>query len=84
MYETGEEITGLSDDYKRINVNNAILELKSSCADDINNDGVISDIDLTLLLGAWGPNQGNPADLNGNGEVDASDLALLLWSWDKC
>lgn len=40
--------------------------------------------DLAILLGAWGPNPGHPADLNGSGTVNASDLALLLGNWGPC
>ena len=37
--------------------------------------------DLAVLLGAWGPNPGHPADFNGDDIVNAADLALLLGNW---
>ena len=47
---------------------------------DIDGDGVVGQIDLALLIGAWGTN--DPlADLDGNGMVGAQDLALLLGGW---
>lgn len=46
-------------------------------AGDLNGDGAVNSMDLSILLGAWGTS--NPAaDLNGDGVVDAADLATLL------
>jgi len=36
------------------------------------------------LLGAWGPNPGDPADLDGDDQVGAPDLAILLGNWGVC
>ncbi len=47
---------------------------------DINGDGVVGNIDLALLLGAWGTS-GGPADLDGDGTVGNTDLAILLGAW---
>lgn len=47
---------------------------------DINGDGTVGNIDLAILLGAWG-SIGGPADLNGDGVVDNIDLAILLGAW---
>lgn len=46
---------------------------------DINHDGVVNGLDLTLLLGSWGSS--GAGDLNGDEIVDGVDLALLLGSW---
>jgi 1,4-alpha-glucan branching enzyme len=46
---------------------------------DLDCDGVVGPVDLSILLGAWGT--ANAADLNGNGVVDAGDLAALLGAW---
>ncbi len=51
---------------------------------DLNQDGLVGPADLAQLLGAWGPNPGNPADLNGDGGIDGTDLAQLLGSWGPC
>lgn len=50
---------------------------------DLNGDGSVGAIDLSLLLGAWGPCGGGccEADLTGDGEVGAADLAILLGAW---
>jgi len=47
---------------------------------DLNGDGVVNGLDLTLLLAAWGSN--NPvADINQDGIVNALDLNILLANW---
>jgi hypothetical protein len=51
------------------------------CLADFNIDGLISTIDLSLLLGAWGTSL---FDLDGDGEVGSSDVAILLGSWGQC
>jgi len=48
---------------------------------DINADGKVTIADLFLLLIAWGPNTGHPADLNGNGIVNFQDLLIFLLNW---
>ena len=87
LYETGEPINGLSGNYSRININNAITKLKY-CAADLNNDWNVDSADIPILLGAWGPNPGSVADIaplgNVDGVVDSADLAMLLGTWDKC
>lgn len=47
---------------------------------DINGDGAVNGLDLTVLLGAWG--SGAPAaDIDDNGIVDGLDLSQLLAAW---
>ena len=51
---------------------------------DINGDGQVDGIDLTVLLAAWGacPSAGDcPADLDGSGAVDGLDLTAMLADW---
>ena len=43
---------------------------------DLNGDGFVNAVDLSILLGAWG--LGGVADINGDGIVDAADMATLL------
>ncbi|MDZ4755082.1 MAG: hypothetical protein SGJ11_11385 [Phycisphaerae bacterium] len=45
---------------------------------DLDDNGVVDAVDLTLLLGAWGT---AGADLNGDGTTGAADLAILLAAW---
>ncbi len=47
-------------------------------------DGTVGPFDLSIVLEAWGPNPGHPADFNGDGVVDASDLAIVLGEWRPC
>jgi hypothetical protein len=47
---------------------------------DINGDGVVSVLDLIILMQNWGTV--GPGDLNGNGIVDVQDLTLLIMHWD--
>jgi hypothetical protein len=47
---------------------------------DLDGDGVVNAIDLSILIGAWGT-RGGPADLDADGVVGAGDLALLLGAW---
>lgn len=59
----------------------------AACPADLSGDGLITGIDLAMLLGQWGacPTKGGPgscpADLDGNGLVNGIDLALLLAAW---
>ncbi len=48
------------------------------CRADVNGDGVVSQVDIALLLAAWGPCPGCRADLDGDGDVDPIDLAVVL------
>ena len=65
-------------------LDSAVDTSQVSCSADLNNDKVVDTEDLAILLGAWGPNPGNPADITGNGIVNADDLALLLGNWGSC
>jgi hypothetical protein len=47
---------------------------------DVNGDGAVNGLDLSVLLGAWGTSSA-AADIDGNGIVDALDLAQLLAAW---
>ena len=46
---------------------------------DINGDGVVTGVDLGLLLSGWG--QPGPTDLNNDGTTNGFDLGLLLSHW---
>ena len=60
------------------------LTIAGGCDADLNNDGNIGPADLALLLGAFGPNPGNPADFDGDGVVDKIDLLFLIGNWGPC
>lgn len=53
-------------------------------AGDLNGDGDIDAADLAILLSAWGPCEGCPADFNGDAVVDAADLAEVLGARGMC
>ena len=48
--------------------------------DDINNDGLVNVVDLSLLLAKWGSTTAAD-DLNHDGTVNVIDLSLLLSHW---
>ena len=47
---------------------------------DLNADGLVNGIDLSVLLGRWNTNNAE-CDLDGSGVVDGGDLARLLAAW---
>ncbi len=51
------------------------------CLGDINADGTIDTIDLSMVLGAWGTGL---IDLDGDGLVGSSDISILLGAWGSC
>ena len=59
------EITSTSPESKRI-------------AEDVNNDGVINIVDLTLVASNFGKSGTTTADVNGDGVVNIVDLTLSL------
>ena len=46
---------------------------------DLNGDGRVNGLDLTILLGQWGSS--GSADIDGDGVVSATDLTALLAQW---
>ena len=46
---------------------------------DLNGDGLVNGVDLTILLGQWGSS--GSADIDGDGLVSATDLTSLLAQW---
>ena len=52
---------------------------------DVNNDGQVDGVDLTLLLGQWNSSGKDlPGDLDEDGFIDGTDLTLLLGAWGTC
>jgi hypothetical protein len=67
----------------RISASGAVLENPPAARrGDLNLDGFVNSIDLSVLLNAWGQ---APtfirSDLNADGRVDARDLSILLDAW---
>ncbi|MFO0828557.1 MAG: thrombospondin type 3 repeat-containing protein [Phycisphaerales bacterium] len=54
------------------------------CNADFDGNGFVNSADLAVLLGAWGPAPGSPADLYLDGVVDGYDLAVFLRAWGPC
>lgn len=58
------------------------------CVADLNADGSVGPVDLSVLLGSWGMDgslgTGRPGDLDGDGVVGPQDLAIMLASWGDC
>jgi len=53
-----------------------------ACAADLDGDGDVGGVDLSLLLAAWGTDGG--ADIDRDGSVGGSDLSSLLVAWGPC
>ena len=55
------------------------------CPGDVNGDQEVNQVDLELLLEAWGQCQGQcEADVDENGVVSVVDLLMLLANWGSC
>ncbi len=65
-------------------VNGNDIPDECECLPDLDGDGTVGTLDLLILLGAWGPNPGHPADFDGDGNVGGSDLIELLGNWGPC
>ena len=69
-------------------IDSVVLEVLSCgedeiCIGDLNGDGLVNGVDLSLILGNWGLNSA-AADINEDGTVDGIDLSLLLGNWGLC
>ena len=49
---------------------------------DLNQDGIVDAIDLSIFVSRWGSNDPD-ADLNNDGIVDAADLSILVSNWGE-
>jgi trimeric autotransporter adhesin len=52
----------------------------ASSSPDINNDGIVNALDLSIVLSNWNTTSAT-ADLNNDGIVNALDLSILLSNW---
>ena len=57
----------------------------STKAGDVNGDGAVNALDLSILLSHWNATGATKAqgDLSGDGTVNALDLSILLTNWNK-
>ena len=65
--------------------NNRVLVMRSplACAADLSGDGVITALDIAILLTMWGTT--NPQlNLAGPDMIDAVDMATLISAWGPC
>ena len=62
---------------------NISLSKPKSETSDINNNGRIDLVDVSILLTNWGIPKNQRADLNGDGRVDVKDLSTLLSKWTR-
>jgi len=53
------------------------------CLADINGDGLVNPVDLSVVLSNWG-DPFPAADLDSNGVVGPPDLSILLATWGDC
>lgn len=73
--------TGTSDIVgARVGTDGTLGDPPSAPAGDLNGDGAVNGLDLTVLLAAWG-SAGGSADINGDGAVNGLDLIALLAAW---
>ena len=79
IYARSATINGTVDDPDAI----IIIEETPDCPGDVDGDGVVSGVDLAIVLGAWGSNDAD-ADVSGDGTVDGVDLAIVLGAWGVC
>jgi hypothetical protein len=57
----------------------------SRCPEDVNDDGAVDGMDLSIVLGGWGvPGWGSGADFNGDDLVDGRDLGAVFGMWGAC
>ena len=60
-------------------MDSATLALTAGNPADINGDGIVNGLDMTILFANWGGS--GSGDIDGSGLVDAIDLTSLLANW---
>lgn len=53
-----------------------------ACPADVDGDGVVGGLDLTVVLGGWGAS--GAGDIDGDGIVGGLDLTFVLGAWGPC
>lgn len=83
----GDGPTALFNDFpSRDLMRSYIIEFENGgngdCPGDVDGDGIVSGVDLGVLLSEWGgPGE---ADVDGDGVVGGLDLGVLLAGWGPC
>lgn len=56
-----------------------------NCPADLNEDGLVGDLDLEILFGSWSSDGAAcGCDLDANDVVDGADLGILMAAWGDC
>ena len=50
-------------------------------AGDVNHDGIVNGLDISLVASNWLATGSNPADANGDGVVNGLDISLIASNW---
>ena len=55
------------------------------CPGDLDQDGMVSGSDLTVILSQWGcRGEQCEGDLNDDGVINGADLTVILSNWGSC
>jgi hypothetical protein len=65
-----------------VGVDDTSFQVKQVIAADINGDGKVNILDITLVAQAWGSHPGEPrwnpkCDLDGNGVINIIDITMV-------
>ena len=58
------------------------VDLSVGCP-DLNGDGIVNGVELSMLLASWGGSD-SAVDFDGSGLIDGADLTVVLSSWGDC
>lgn len=57
----------------------ASATVRRACPSDLNGDGIVGGLDISVILAAWGSSVAG--DVDGDGDTDGQDLTALLAAW---
>ncbi len=61
----------------------AAISVKLLARTDLNGDGTVGILDLSVFLSNWGLTGANASDFNRDGVVNILDLSVLLTNWTR-
>ncbi len=70
----------IASDY--MTIDNVSLRAAPLCPADLNGDGEVNALDLSIVLGNWG--QQGAADVTGDGFINLLDISTILSAWGLC
>lgn len=80
----GDLVSPPNDDFRSSNLRMAQAgSAPGGCVGDLNDDGIVDGVDLSLLLGAWATSDCEYS-LDGDCTIDGADLTILLGNWGPC